>query len=40
MAIISVQGHRQVQALGPLATVEDFQQLLTLRLMQALGLQL
>lgn len=40
MGITSVQRHRHVQALGLLATVEDFQQLLALRLVQALGLQL
>lgn len=38
--IASVQGHRRVQALGPQATVEDFQQLSAPRLVQALGLQL
>lgn len=38
--IVSVQGHRHVQALVPLMTVKEFQQLLALRLVQALGLQL
>lgn len=40
MRIASTQGHRHVQALGLLAAVEDFQQVLALRLVQALGLQL
>ena len=40
MRIASMQGHRHVWALGPLAAVEDFQQVLALWLVQALGLQL
>lgn len=38
--IASTQGHRHVRALGPLAAVEDFQQVLALGLVQTLGLQL
>lgn len=40
MRTASAQGRRHVQALGPLAAVKDFQQVLALRLVQALGLQL
>jgi len=40
MHITSVQGHRHVRALGPLAAVEDFQQALAPGLVQTLGLQL
>lgn len=40
MCIASAQGYRHVWALGPLAAVEDFQQVLALGFVQALGLQL